>query len=75
MRYKIVIDSCGELIERWKEDPAIERASLTLTAVSYTHLESLPEQFPVPVTGFVHGEGDGVLPVSYTHLDVYKRQM
>ena len=31
MRYKIVIDSCGELIERWKEDPAIERASLTLT--------------------------------------------
>ena len=31
MRYKIVIDSCGELIERWKEDPAFERASLTLT--------------------------------------------
>ena len=31
MRYKIVIDSCGELIERWKEDQAIERASLTLT--------------------------------------------
>ena len=31
MRYKIVIDSCGELIERWKEDPSIERASLTLT--------------------------------------------
>jgi len=31
MRYKIVIDSCGELIERWKEDPAIERASMTLT--------------------------------------------
>ena len=34
MRYKIVIDSCGELIERWKEDPSIERAS----PVSYTHL-------------------------------------
>ena len=31
MRYKIVIDSCGELIERWKEAPSIERASLTLT--------------------------------------------
>ena len=31
MRYKIVIDSCGELIERWEADPAIERAPLTLT--------------------------------------------
>lgn len=31
MKYKIVIDSCGELLERWKEDPAVERASLTLT--------------------------------------------
>ena len=31
MRYKIVIDSCGELIERWEADPAIERAPLTLS--------------------------------------------
>ena len=31
MSYKIVIDSCGELLERWKEDERIERASLTLT--------------------------------------------
>ena len=31
MRYKIVIDSCGELIERWEADPAIERVPLTLT--------------------------------------------
>ena len=31
MRYKIVIDSCGELIERWEADPAIERAPLTFT--------------------------------------------
>lgn len=31
MRYKIVIDSCGELLERWKKDTAVERASLTLT--------------------------------------------
>lgn len=31
MNYKIVIDSCGELLERWKTDESIERASLTLT--------------------------------------------
>lgn len=31
MNYKIVIDSCGELLEKWKTDEKIERASLTLT--------------------------------------------
>ena len=31
MRYKMVIDSCGELVEKWKDSPAVERASLTLT--------------------------------------------
>lgn len=31
MNYKIVIDSCGELLERWKTDERVERASLTLT--------------------------------------------
>lgn len=31
MRYKIVIDSCGELVEKWKDSPAVERVSLTLT--------------------------------------------
>ena len=31
MSYKIIIDSCGELLERWKTDGHIERASLTLT--------------------------------------------
>ena len=24
MRYKIVIDSCGELVEKWKDSPAVE---------------------------------------------------
>ena len=31
MIYKIVIESCGELVEKWKDSPAVERASLTLT--------------------------------------------
>lgn len=31
MNYKIVIDSCGELLERWKTEERIERASLILT--------------------------------------------
>ena len=31
MSYKIIIDSCGELLERWKTDERIERAPLTLT--------------------------------------------
>ena len=31
MNYKIVIDSCGELLERWKEDERIESVPLTLT--------------------------------------------
>ena len=30
MSYKIIIDSCGELLERWKTDDRIERAPLTL---------------------------------------------
>ena len=30
MSYKIIIDSCGELLERWKTDERIERAPLTL---------------------------------------------
>lgn len=31
MNYKIVIDSCGELLERWKEDERIESVPLILT--------------------------------------------
>ena len=31
MSYKIIIDSCGELLERWKTDEHIESAPLTLT--------------------------------------------
>lgn len=31
MNYKIVIDSCGELLERWKTDERIESVPLTLT--------------------------------------------
>ena len=27
MNYKIVIDSCGELLERWKEDERIEKCT------------------------------------------------
>lgn len=31
MNYKIVIDSCGELLEKWKDSTCIESAPLTLT--------------------------------------------
>ena len=31
MSYKIVIDSCGELIEEWKQDAHIESVPLILT--------------------------------------------
>ena len=30
LKYKIVIDSCGELLEQWKQDPRIESVPLTL---------------------------------------------
>lgn len=30
MSYKIIIDSCGEFIEKWKEDPRFESVPLTL---------------------------------------------
>ena len=30
MSYKIIIDSCGELLEEWKEDPRFESVALTL---------------------------------------------
>ena len=31
MSYKIVIDSCGELLDEWKQDERIESVPLTLT--------------------------------------------
>ena len=31
MSYKIVIDSCGELLEEWKENPCFESVALTLS--------------------------------------------
>lgn len=31
MKYKIVIDSCGELLDRWKTDEKFESIPLTLT--------------------------------------------
>ena len=31
MKYKIVIDSCGELLDRWKIDEKFESVPLTLT--------------------------------------------
>ena len=42
MSYKIVMDSCGEFLEEWKDNAVFESVPL--------------------------------VPVSYTHLDVYKRQ-
>ena len=30
MRYKIVIDSCGELLDEWKQDEHFESVPLTL---------------------------------------------
>ena len=30
MRYKIVIDSCGELLDEWKDDEHFESVPLTL---------------------------------------------
>ena len=31
MSYKIAIDSCGELLDEWKDDDRIESVPLTLT--------------------------------------------
>lgn len=31
MSYKIVIDSCGELLDEWKKDPRFESVALTLS--------------------------------------------
>ena len=30
MRYKIIIDSCGELLDEWKNDERFESVPLTL---------------------------------------------
>ena len=30
MRYKIIIDSCGELLDEWKKDECFESIPLTL---------------------------------------------
>ena len=34
MSYKIVIDSCGELLEQWKQDERFASVPLTLTVGS-----------------------------------------
>ena len=34
MRYKIVIDSCGELLDEWKNDERFESVPLTLMVVA-----------------------------------------
>ena len=31
MSYKVVIDSCGELLDEWKQDPRFESVALTLS--------------------------------------------
>ena len=31
MSYKVVIDSCGELLDKWKQDPRFESVALTLS--------------------------------------------
>ena len=41
------------------------------TAVSYTHLFGIEIKLP---NGTGQTSGDGSIAVSYTHLDVYKRQ-
>ncbi|RVU76022.1 arginase family protein [Pantoea dispersa] len=47
-------------------------AALTLTPVSYTHLDVYKRQ-DIDCLDPAHAPGTGT-PVSYTHLDVYKRQ-
>ena len=39
MSYKIVIDSCGELLEQWKQDERFESVPLTLTVGSENILD------------------------------------
>ena len=31
MSYKVVIDSCGELLDEWQQDPRFESVALTLS--------------------------------------------
>ena len=44
MSYKIVVDSCCELPEKYKKDPHFEIVPLGLEAVSYTHLDVYKRQ-------------------------------
>ncbi|MDY3017991.1 DegV family protein [Blautia sp.] len=39
MSYKIIIDSCGEFIEKWKEDPRFESVPLTLNVGGETIID------------------------------------
>ena len=40
MSYKVIVDSCGELTPEMKASGIFETASLTIEAVSYTHLHT-----------------------------------
>ena len=68
-----IVENYNKLLEQF-------RKTKTIDAVSYTHL-NYNDSFKTPVLtagqSFILGytsEVDGIYAVSYTHLDVYKRQ-
>ena len=60
MSYKIVIDSCGELLEQWKQDERFASVPLTLTVGSENILEG---------TAFASGMGIASPAFSMQKLD------
>ena len=60
MRYKIVIDSCGELLDEWKKDPRFESVALTLSVGGENIIDEESSCLPgvskvsLPVTGEIY---------------------
>ena len=63
------------LLRQWNTDPALQRIPSIVYTATYTDPEDERMALELGADAFVVKPMDGDKPVSYTHLDVYKRQV
>ena len=52
MSYKVIIDSCGELLDEWKKDECFESIPLTLMVGAEQIIDD--ETFNQEIAGYIH---------------------
>ena len=65
MRYKIIIDSCGELLDEWKKDECFESIPLTLMVGAEQIIDDETfDQADLLISGSLPGMSEISLPVT-----------